>query len=67
MTTLVTSPTPPAAPVADAPDETVERVSALLIRIEAAAPRPLTLRPLADLRPLNDGASEGAAGNGGSV
>lgn len=56
MTTLVTSPTPPPAPVAAAPDETVERVSALLIRIEAAAPRPLTLRPLADLRPLNDGA-----------
>jgi hypothetical protein len=34
---------------------TADRVADLLMRLEAAAPRPLVLRPMADLRPAHDG------------
>lgn len=35
-----------------------DRVADLLMRLEAAAPRPLVLRPMADLRPAHDGTGD---------
>lgn len=59
MTTPHTDTTPPTPPfAADAPDVTAGRVADLLIRLERAAPRLPTFRPIADLKPAHDGTGE---------
>lgn len=59
MTTQVTNTAaPPAKPAPDRPGATVARVTELLMRLQRAGDRPITLTPIAELRPINDGTGE---------
>lgn len=61
MTAQVTNAAPPPAPAPDPIGVTEGRVADLLIRLERAAPRPVTLTPLAELRPAHDGTGDAFA------